>query len=45
MRYGGKGKLVMKSVCTGRWVELHTTKADGTPLASHEGFLQCKSGQ
>ena len=42
---GGKGKLAVKSVRTGRWFMLHTTKGAGSPLESHEAFLQRKSRQ
>ena len=42
---GGKGKLAVKSVRTGMWFMLHTTKADGTPLESREAFLQHRGGQ
>ena len=42
---GGKLKLAVKSVSTGRWCMLHTTKAHGFPLESREQFLQRKSGQ
>ena len=41
---GGKGKLAVKSVRTGRWFMLHTTKADGSSLESREAFLQRTSG-
>ena len=42
---GGKGKVAVKSVRTGRWFMLHTTKADGSPLQSREAFVQRKIGQ
>ena len=36
---GGKDKLVVKGVRSYKWLTLHTTKQDGTPLGSLEVYL------
>ena len=41
---GVKGKLVVKGNRSGRWFMLHTTKSDGSPLESREGFVNREEG-